>query len=205
LIRYPVLDLRSKFQFIFRRIFAAVKGVAMVIPEARYRLQEALADLSAGRITNWQFDRFYFELNDPADRAVAELANFGCGLYHDGIGPYRITEHYVIKPETREIAGRCLLFLETEMEYEWPDAPSQTWRNLAGGIAIFRILPSCIVASLGTLLLFFFALEDRRVFIYFLLCGLVALLLLASCILLWRYPAIRRFGLFFDEVSLSKH
>src|SRR5436309_2322947 len=94
----------------------------MVIPEARCRLKEALDDLITGRITTWQFERTYYEMKSSSDLAVAEISEFSSGLYSDLL-PYRISKHYSIRPESRSIAERCLLFLQTDLEYGWPRAP----------------------------------------------------------------------------------
>src|SRR5215470_1687853 len=113
----------------------------MVIPEARARLHKALRALLVGRITTCQFDKFYYELKSSHDQAVAELAEFGYGLYHDGVGPYRLTEHYRIKAETHKIAERCLLFLRTDLEYSWPPSPTQFWQGVAWSLSFNALLP----------------------------------------------------------------
>jgi len=125
---------------IFRHFFPRVKGAAMVIPEARARLQSALSDLVTGRITTWEFDKLHrHEMKCSPDRAVAEIADFGWSLYSDLL-PYRITKHYSIKPEIRSIAERCLLFLQTDLEYGWPKAPELFWKEMTVSLAIGMLL-----------------------------------------------------------------
>ncbi len=103
----------------------------MVIHPARRRLQRRLEDLIEGRITTCQFTRVYSDLERSPDRAVREIARFGWGLYHDDVGPYRVTKHYRIKPETLAMAKRCIQFLQTDLEYQWPEFPFLTWKEIA--------------------------------------------------------------------------
>jgi hypothetical protein len=143
----------------------------MVIPEARSRLHKGLDDLINGRITNWNFDPLYYELKDSDDLAVAEIANFSWGLYHDTVGPYRITEHYRIGPEAREMADRCLLFLKTNLEYGWPDWPKQSLRSLVSNwlsvaISLAIVLSLLLACTLGD-----------SIFARFFACGLMFSLL----------------------------
>ncbi len=172
---------------IFRHFFPRVKGAAMVIPEARARLHKALGDLLAGRITNMEFDIVYSEMQSSEDRGVAEVARFGWGLYSDSM-TYRLTEHYLIKPQMREIAERCLLFLKTELEYGWPDSPSQLWQGMAWSLAFNALLPLGVALIIVALALLASALGNGSDFNYFLICGVLGCILLFSCIGLWRWP-----------------
>jgi hypothetical protein len=169
----------------------------MVIREDRARLHKALSDLITGRITTWEFDKIYFELECSPDRGVAEICRFGWGLYSDGF-PYRLTVHYRIDAGNLIIAKRCLLFLETDLEYSWPDFPSLSWQGFTGGLA-FSLFPVAIALIIVSLILLAVALGHWKDFIYFWLCGVPGFLLLASCIWFWRWsnrrdsPAWRKF------------
>jgi hypothetical protein len=157
----------------------------MVIPEARRRLHEGLDNLITGRITNWQFNKVYSELGCSQDRAVAVISRFGWGLYSDSV-TYRITEHYRIKPQTRAMAERCLLFLRTNLEYAWPEWPNQLWQGLARGLA-YKLFPAGVALILVSLPLFFLALKNSKDGIYFLGCCVPGSVILLGCFWMWRW------------------
>jgi len=139
----------------------------MVIPEDRSRVHQALSDLVSGQITNMEFDPVYEEFHSSPDRAAAEIAHFGWCLYSDSV-TYRITEHYRISPEVRETASKCLLFLQTDLEFAWPEWPKKslvfTWLSI--GISFW-------IASLALLAWAF----GDAIFVRFFACGLMFSLL----------------------------
>jgi hypothetical protein len=141
----------------------------MVIPDARSQLHKGLDDLITGRITNVEFDAVYDQFRSSADRAVATIAEFGYGLYSDSV-TYRITEHYRPSPEACEAANRCLLFLQTNLEYAWPEWPK---RN-----PLVIWLPIGIVIGAGLLLLLNFVLGEENLFLRLSACVLMFLLVI---------------------------
>lgn len=121
----------------------------MILPEARSRLREALALLIDGRMTNGEFDEVYEEYKDSSDRGVAVIAEFGYGLYSSGLlGPYRLRGRHALGPEPRRIAERCLRFLRTAHEYEWPSMPGGGLRAAIGCLTLYGIGFGVIAASL---------------------------------------------------------
>src|SRR5437660_2233241 len=114
----------------------------MVLPDVRRRLRTALASLVNGQFTNDEFDEVYAKWQDSDDQAVAAIAEFGYGLYSsDLLLPYRLAGRYAVDPEILRIAERCLLFLQTDLEYAWPAAPNQNLQCAAGGFAISLGIP----------------------------------------------------------------
>src|SRR5437667_10097132 len=110
----------------------------MVLPDARRRLRTALASLVNGQLTNDEFDELHAGWEQSADQAVVAIAGFGYGLYSSSLPlPYRLTGRHAVDPETLRTAERCLLFLQTDLEYAWPAAPNQSLQSAAGGLAIF--------------------------------------------------------------------
>jgi hypothetical protein len=85
-------------------------------------LSSYLHRLISGETTNDEFDDAYYQRwHDSKDSAVAEISGFGYGLYSsDLILPYRLKGRYAVPDNSREIAQRALLFLETDLEYERP-------------------------------------------------------------------------------------
>ena len=92
----------------------------MVDLEARAQVGTNLRRLITGRMTNDQFDDFYYQL-DSDDNAIREIAGYGYCLYSSDLPlPYRLKGRHAVDTDTRRTAARAILFLQTELEYEWP-------------------------------------------------------------------------------------
>jgi hypothetical protein len=99
----------------------------MIDQKARSDLATCLDRLIAGEMTNDEFDDCYYERwHDSGDAAVAEIATFGWSLYSSDLGwSYRLRGRHAVCDEERQAAQRAILFLHTNLEYEWP-------RNVTG-------------------------------------------------------------------------
>lgn len=83
----------------------------------RDRLSEALRHFLSGQITNFTFiERAPFQ---SADRAVREIDNAVWGLYDD-MRQHRLTGRDAPSAQHKEAAARCVLFLQTDLQWEWP-------------------------------------------------------------------------------------
>jgi hypothetical protein len=81
---------------------------------------ELLRHLVAGQITNAEFEeRFPFS----SDRTVREMWAAGWLLYDD-FRTYRLVGSDRLQPADRKVIARCVLFLQTELRYEWPHSSS---------------------------------------------------------------------------------
>lgn len=111
----------------------------MVDRNARDKLRQSLARLVNGEMTNDQFDDLYFdEWTDSKDLGVNQIANFGYGLYSsDTLISYRLSGRYAVCDETRQMADRCVQFLSTDLECEWPKMPDDPIGCLIGTFAIY--------------------------------------------------------------------
>lgn len=89
----------------------------MVDKNARREAGELLRHFAAGQITNNEFeDRFPRRCDDLA---VSELRAQAWYLYSD-LRAYRLVGKDRLSAETRRAVGRWVLFLRTDLEYEWP-------------------------------------------------------------------------------------
>jgi len=115
----------------------------VIDPEKRARLGEALNQLVEGAITNDQFVDLSqsWECADPAVQTIGEFYVELCTDERE----YRLTESDALDARDRAIADRCRLFLQTNLEYEWPKAPSMAMLQAAGGAAVFLVLPLGVV------------------------------------------------------------
>jgi hypothetical protein len=114
------------FHFAFRRV-----AVMVVVRADRDDLALALRQLITGRLTNNEFDDGYYEKwYRCGDSAVAEIAKFGWGLYSSDVGAYKLKGRHAVSPAEQAMANRAILFLQTELDYEWPISPvgiQDTW------------------------------------------------------------------------------
>jgi hypothetical protein len=127
----------------------------MIEASARTILRDQLARLVGGELTDAEFEdacdaHAWYRSND---RGVSAIARFGLELCQLGgefrLRAYRLTGDDALSEETQRSASRCLLFLQSPLEYEWPDSPSEdiTGGCLAG-IACFWGFPLCIALAL---------------------------------------------------------
>ena len=94
----------------------------MIDRSARDRLSELIRHLAAGLITNDEFeDALPIRSHDPA---VEELIDESWYLSSD-LSEYRFIGRYRLSRETKRHLARWILFLKTDLEYEWP-----TWYPL---------------------------------------------------------------------------
>ncbi len=146
----------------------------MIDREQRARLSEALAKLVDGQMTNDQFDDLYSaHWAESPDHGVRAVAEFGYSLYSSDLPfPYRLQGRYASDVETKTITQRCLRFLATDLEYAWPEQPSQVLDEALGGLSVFLIIPLSIALIIAAFI-------DWKYFV----AGLLVLLL---GLLLWR-------------------
>ncbi len=87
---------------------------------ARTRLGEMLRHRAAGVVTNDQFeDRSPWESGDPAIREIRDAA---WQLYSD-LREHRLEGADRLTPGGKAAVARCVLFLQTDLEYEYPVMP----------------------------------------------------------------------------------
>ena len=130
--------------------------------------RDALAELArhflAGRITNRELEN---SLPSSRDRAIRQIWwNALWGLYDD-FHEHRLVGRYYIPRDSRADLARCILFLKTDLEYEWTPYPpepriltgrpfiaSHSWRgesNHGSSLAAARRLKCLAVLSRGGL------------------------------------------------------
>ena len=89
----------------------------MIDRAGRAALAEHLRRLASGRLTNAEFDSVRLDHSD--DEALVAIGDAGWSLYDDFF-VYRLRGRRALKPETLDVVGRCILFLDSDLTYEWP-------------------------------------------------------------------------------------
>ena len=108
--------------------------------EARDQVAVDLRRLVTGRMINVEFDDCYYRRwKESQDLAVSEIAKFVWGQFVWGLygsdRSYRLKGRHAVSPEARRAAARAILFLHTNLEYQWRVQPEI---NL-----LWLLLPGC--------------------------------------------------------------
>jgi hypothetical protein len=98
----------------------------MIDREARDKAARLLDRFIRCEITNFQYaDNFP---RTSQDRVLEAMFWWTWGLYSD-VKEHKLEGRHRLDPRTMESLNRCLLFLRSDLEYEWPDNP---WTTLSG-------------------------------------------------------------------------
>jgi len=110
----------------------------MIDRDARNELAEALRHLLSGQFTNDQFDEAApIESDDPVIKEVREQAWF---LYSD-LYEHKLTGRHTLSNSDRRITSQFILFLHSNLEYEWPRHPLNGIIRLPIYILSFGLIP----------------------------------------------------------------
>ena len=90
----------------------------MVDRKARNKFAELLRHFASGQITNGELEG---QIPLPSKNlAIKEIRWFAaCPLYED-IDEHTFTEEYSLSDDERREIAKCILFLKTDQEYQWP-------------------------------------------------------------------------------------
>jgi hypothetical protein len=124
----------------------------MVDRGARDELGRAIRRLVAGLITNDQFqDGLSACVLRSRDLGVQSVRSAAWGLYDD-LHEHRLEGRYAIGKTGRRLVAHWILFLKSDLEYEWP--------NLVGWRRLVLALPNLLtVGAIGRLVRWW---HDRR-------------------------------------------
>jgi hypothetical protein len=104
----------------------------MVYRRKRAVAAEVLREFRDGVITNVEFEaRWPTNKGDRVFWAIFDQVWF----FYDDIATHRLTGKHELRPEDRELFDRCILFLESDLEYDWPSAKFGDGRFLFAGPA----------------------------------------------------------------------
>lgn len=106
----------------------------MVDNKLRHRLSQDLRRLITGRMSNDDFDDQYYDAYCISkDLAVREISRFGWSLYSSDLPmSYRLRGKYAVNDESRATAARAVLFLQTDLEYSYPETNETAGDALIG-------------------------------------------------------------------------
>ena len=111
-------------------LFAMNGGIVnrrgMVDRIQRDRLAKAIRRLAAGLITTDEFAAATTAFGSSPDTAVRSVYRVACALYDDLRVQRLAGDHGLGKGGRRQVA-RWIVFLRSDLEYEWPDLTTWRW------------------------------------------------------------------------------
>lgn len=92
----------------------------MIDRTARDQMAELLGHFTAGQITKYQFEiDAYNILDNTNDAAIHKIFTAAWSLYRD-LPTYKFDNKDKLPPEVRSRIARWILFLHSDLEYQWP-------------------------------------------------------------------------------------
>lgn len=106
----------------------------MIDRNARDQLAESVRALAAGLISNDEFEdkRLPYSNEDPA---IFEIYSNGAWCLYSDLQEYRLRGRHKLDKRTKAVVARWVLFLKTDLPYEWPVAtPGQGLLHLLANV-----------------------------------------------------------------------
>lgn len=91
----------------------------MIDRDGRNKLAGLVRRLASGLITN---DKFENSIPSSNDKAISEVYCKGAWFLYDDLREYKLKGKYALSEEDKSVVVRWVLFLKTDLEYEWPSS-----------------------------------------------------------------------------------
>lgn len=118
----------------------------MVDRHARDIAAEALREFSETRISNREYERRYpISKDDPALWGIYQNIWF---CYSD-TSEHTLTGKHALTDEGRAVVKRCLLFLKSDLEFEWPATKLRLWYAFLRLIGLGRIVNRSVTKEMS--------------------------------------------------------
>lgn len=111
----------------------------MVDRNARDVAADAIQDFMEGSISNREYERRYPRSKD--DPALWEIYVQIWFLYSD-IKEHTLTGKHALKEETCSFLDRCISFLKSDFDFQWPHQKSRLWFGLLRAIGLGQLVTS---------------------------------------------------------------
>ncbi len=109
----------------------------MIDRRARNIAANAIRDFMEGTISNREYERRYPRSKD--DHALWEIYVQMWFLYSD-LKEHTLTGEYALKEESRSFLDRCILFLKSDLDFQWPRQKFRPWYGLFRIIGLGRFI-----------------------------------------------------------------
>ena len=111
----------------------------MVDRDCRDDLARAIRRFAAGLITNDEFEAATVGCPLSPDAAVRSLCQAAWYLYDD-LHEHRLEGRFRLGKDSRRELARWLVFLKSNLEYEWPDLTGWSWFLTVPNLVTFGLL-----------------------------------------------------------------
>ncbi|WP_444943823.1 hypothetical protein ACJJIK_21540 [Microbulbifer sp. ZKSA006] len=101
----------------------------MIDREARKKTAELLQQFSVGKVTNFEFEE---NIPDSRDLVIGAIAN-SAWCFYDDFKEHKMVDEKALSEEMKSNVERWILFLSTDVEYEWPPFTYPGVRPLSHG------------------------------------------------------------------------
>lgn len=95
-----------------------VRQTEMIDTTNRARFAEGLRHLASGTITNDEFEDWPYQTSK--DAAITEIYTLAAWPLYDDLKEHRLTDEHALTEGMKLDLARCILFLRSDFEYEWP-------------------------------------------------------------------------------------
>lgn len=118
----------------------------MIDRHARDLAVVALREFMEGSISNREYERrFPKSKDDPGLRSIYTNVWF---CYSD-TSEHTLTGKHALSKENRAVLERCLLFLKSDLEFQWPPTKISLWYPLLRLIGLGRVVNRKIEKEMG--------------------------------------------------------
>ena len=93
----------------------------MIDREARTKFAQAIRALVAGQITNDEFEDSRLSRLNTSDPAIAAIYQEGAWHLYSDLEEHRLRGKHAISRTDKSHVARWILFLKTDLPYEWPE------------------------------------------------------------------------------------
>jgi hypothetical protein len=91
----------------------------MINRKARDSAVELIRKLISGHITNDEFEDGYSSISND-DSVIDEIYHYGTWYLYDDLKEHKLVGKYKLTDKTKSELAVWILFLKTDLEYEWP-------------------------------------------------------------------------------------
>jgi hypothetical protein len=105
---------------------------------ARDRTAELLRHLASGRISNDEFEGALPQ--ETTDSAVLAVQRAAWMLYSD-LSEHKLTGEHALSAEAKEVVARSIVFLYSDLSYEWPQYRCEGLVRLFAGLVSLGWIP----------------------------------------------------------------
>ncbi len=121
----------------------------MVNSELRKTLNQDVHRLITGRMNADEFNEaFYFRYASTEDQGIREIANLYSSLMSVDLNAEDRNRQRNGNPAQRGLVARSILFLDSDLEYEWPGDSISPGQRTIVGLTIFLMLPVLMAVAL---------------------------------------------------------